>query len=282
MSRLRLDGVTARPLLAGAGVVLLLGAVAAGVSALGFGGTASSSVDPDWVVDVVVAAAVVAIVVGIVLVVLGWRTELERGSLRYERPRWWILRMAATLVLVMSVFGLARGALHPQPVRQDPDATAGDLRRANRGGEDQPRPDGWVVMAIAGPVLVALGVMAWRRRDTRSLRPAPEPNDVVALAALESLDVVLAEPDPRAAVMKAYLHMEAVLARAGVARHPWEAPFEYLDRVFESLGAPTAVAATLTELYERAKFSQHPVGPEMREAAIAALRSLSAELEEVR
>ncbi len=267
-------------MLAGAGVVVLLGLVAAGVSGLGFGGTASSRVDPAWVTSVIVAAAIVAVVVGIVLFLLGWRSELRRPDLQYERPRWWFLRMAATLIVVMSVFGLARGVVR-EPATQELDAAGAPSRRRVAEGEGAAGADPWLVFAIAGPTLVVLGALTWHRRDRRSFRVVPEPIDVVALAAFESLDVVLAEPDPRTAVLKAYLHMEHVLARAGVPRHHWEAPFEYLDRVFDALGAPTAVAATLTELYEHAKFSHHPVGPEMRDAAIAALRSLCAELEEV-
>ena len=60
--------------------------------------------------------------------------------------------------------------------------------------------------------------------------------------------------------------------RAGAA--PWEAPTEYLARVLADAGVRTDTAVTLTGLFERAKFSPHPVGPEMRQEAIDALAAL--------
>jgi hypothetical protein len=41
------------------------------------------------------------------------------------------------------------------------------------------------------------------------------------------------------------------------------------------------VAATLTDLYERAKFGHHPVTVAMRDAAVRALASLVDELQDV-
>ena len=44
-----------------------------------------------------------------------------------------------------------------------------------------------------------------------------------------------AEPDPRRAVIAAYARMERALAAHGLARHPFEAPLEYLARIAPSL-----------------------------------------------
>jgi hypothetical protein len=100
----------------------------------------------------------------------------------------------------------------------------------------------------------------------------------VAQAVDESLDDLRAEADPRRAVIAAYARLERVLAEHGVARRPSEAPFEYLARVLGSLQVGDEAVATLTHLFERAKFSQHAVGPEMKEQAIAALVTVRDEL----
>jgi hypothetical protein len=112
----------------------------------------------------------------------------------------------------------------------------------------------------------------WRDRRAEQRREAIEAVDY-SLSALE------AEPDPRRAVIAAYARMERWLGEAGFGREPWEAPFEHLDRVLGDLGATTAVGARLAELFEAAKFSQHPCAPDMKLAALAALAELRADLE---
>jgi hypothetical protein len=66
--------------------------------------------------------------------------------------------------------------------------------------------------------------------------------------------------------------MERSLARAGKARRPSEAPFEYLARVLVSV-AP-AGGRVLTDLYERAMFSTQPLSDRDRDRAVEALEAL--------
>jgi hypothetical protein len=68
--------------------------------------------------------------------------------------------------------------------------------------------------------------------------------------------------------------MERSLSNAGMGRHAWEAPIEYLRRVLaRALGAPEDVQ-TMTHLFEVAKFSEHPVDESMRGDAIGALERI--------
>ena len=53
-------------------------------------------------------------------------------------------------------------------------------------------------------------------------------------------------------------------ASVGLARRPSDAPREYLARLEAGLGGGRAPAARLTELFERARFSPHPVGEDLR------------------
>jgi hypothetical protein len=56
----------------------------------------------------------------------------------------------------------------------------------------------------------------------------------------------------------------------GVPPRPPETPYEYLDRVREDAPGVSRPVATLTRLFEIARFSHHPVTAEMKADAIEA------------
>ena len=126
------------------------------------------------------------------------------------------------------------------------------------------------VVGFAGLALVR----ARRRRE-----PQAEPRAIVAAGAGDAAAAAAIPADPRAAVLAAYARMETALASVGLARRPSDAPREYLARLEAGLGGGRAAAARLTELFERARFSPHPVGEESRAEAIGALDTLRMELE---
>jgi hypothetical protein len=126
------------------------------------------------------------------------------------------------------------------------------------------------VVGFAGLALVRA-----RRRRENDLRPRA----AVAAGARDAAAAAAIPADPRAAVLAAYERMEAALAGVGLARRPSDAPREYLARLEVGLGGGRAPAARLTELFERARFSPHPIGEESRREAIGALESLRTELE---
>jgi hypothetical protein len=70
-----------------------------------------------------------------------------------------------------------------------------------------------------------------------------------------------------------------VLEAQGFARWRAEAPLEYLARVLRGLRVRSAAVLALTELFERAKFSQHEIDVAMKEEAIAALVRVRDDLE---
>ena len=146
----------------------------------------------------------------------------------------------------------------------------------------------WEAIA-AGVLLAVLAIVAVQLLRRRGLakgsgfsglprRGLDEQRRQVVEVLDESLEALEAEPDPRKAVIAAYVRMDRWLARAGFGRKNSEAPFEHLDRIVDGLGATTAVGGTLAGLYERAKFDYRPCGPEMKQAAIAALVQLRDEL----
>jgi len=138
----------------------------------------------------------------------------------------------------------------------------------------------WDEVAIVAALLAAAGVAAFASRAARpmkewSLRAKEEE---VALALDESLDDLRDDPDVRRAIIAAYARMERALAAAGIPRRPSEAPYEYLSRALGSLHASAASVTRLTDLFERAKFSQHVPDESMRAGALDALVAVRDEL----
>jgi hypothetical protein len=129
-----------------------------------------------------------------------------------------------------------------------------------------------VFVAAGGLVLLGVGAYVARRRlmPTTSLDRA-DAADALSAALDESVDDLRAERDARRAVIAAYARMERVLGRHGFPRFRSEAPLEYLARVLRELRVRSGAVLALTELFERAKFSRHPIDAEMKEEAIGAL-----------
>lgn len=134
---------------------------------------------------------------------------------------------------------------------------------------------GVFIALIAGTAVVLYASRQTRRRP-RPLRSGRRKD--VAQALDDSIDDLRTDPDLRRAIIAAYARMELALARAGLARRPSEAPFEYIERALRSLDTSADRAEHLTVLFEWAKFSHHEPEPEMRDEAIAALVAVRDEL----
>jgi len=135
----------------------------------------------------------------------------------------------------------------------------------------------WTVLGIVAAAVVAGVVVLWFRR---SRQEAGEPEAGATRAAVDAaIGALDAESDPRRAVIAAYGAMQQTLGEHGVARSPTEAPREYLQRVLVANRATEREARTLTGLFEEARYSTHPIPERLREAALAALRSLRGRLQ---
>jgi hypothetical protein len=137
-------------------------------------------------------------------------------------------------------------------------------------------------VALAGAAVVG-GVLLLRRRRAEELELDPLAKRERAAADLVAvvegtLDDLRREADPRRAVIAAYAQMERVLKRHGLPRDPAEAPFEYLGRMLGELRVRPQAALALTELFERARFSDHEIDAAMKDEAIDALVSVRDDL----
>jgi hypothetical protein len=228
----------------------------------------------------IASAAVLAIYLLVLRRQLEARGEFQRRSL-FER-----------LLAVLVCFGIASRALRrfsgfnpikrPNVVGADPGgafpgATSSDSDAAQAGFS-------WGAAGVT-TALIVLALVAWwyagraRKRARGELR-GPEDRLATELAAAmdESLWDLRAEPDPRRAVIAAYARLERVLAAHRLPRRPAEAPLEYLARMLNDLSVSPKAARRLTDLFERAKFSQHAVHTEMKEEAIEALETVRDDL----
>ena len=199
-------------------------------------------------------------------------------------------------VLIIALLGGAIALAVLLGGRQRDSGTTGQSSSHHRGAVVAPRPSSrsqktaeellpWVAGGVgACLVLLLSGALIQRRRRLLAALALPEDGLESPRRELHelfgiSIAEIERESDPRRAVIRAYAAMETTLVRHKLGRRPFEAPGEYLGRVFSTLRLSRRPAERLTELFERARFSEHAIGPEMKRESIAALGELRSELE---
>ena len=97
------------------------------------------------------------------------------------------------------------------------------------------------------------------------------------LRGVEAAQASLAEhPVPSDAVVAAWLQLEEAAAESGLVRPPAQTPAEFTVTVLAATRADERATLELLELYHRARFSRHPVGPPEVAAAADCLGRISA------
>jgi Domain of unknown function (DUF4129) len=168
---------------------------------------------------------------------------------------------------------------------------------------DEPGPVSKVIgQVISGAIIVlsALGLvllsfLVWRRvvtawRFRRHYEPPPdvdfetvEPGDpqqvrrAMVSDAEEQLRLLL-EGQPRNAIVACWHRFEVQAVEAGLARHPWETASEFALRLLDRADVDPTAVSRLLELYREARFSEHHLDEADREAAVAALRQIQAQV----
>ncbi len=273
-ARLLVPGVVA--------LVVIVAVAAAGSTPTGSDGSRRPS---QWFLDVFASLVLVLMAIGaillVLLVVLRPQEILDQVAARERRrgrPAALVVLVALVLLLVLAIRRFAGGDIASAP-GLDPGSVA-DAAAAVTGDRYEPEfatSAVVVVLAVAAVTLAAAFLVAQRRRAGVD-ETDPVLQEHLAVVLDETLDDLRAEADPRKAVIAAYARLERVLAAHGVPRHAAEAPQEYLSRMLRSLDVPERAATRLTELFARAKFSQHDVRPEMKDEAIDALEAARDEL----
>jgi hypothetical protein len=273
------------PLGAAAVVLLAFAGIASHGRPLAGGGRGSGPTATffDYVATTLVLGAIV------ILAIVGYAVLGRRITGRSpRRGRWYLvsmmLSMAAALAIVTVIVHTGfvkrvQEAIGLQPVRQGGAGAAAPPQRTTPRNVRNPhlRWDeiGIFAVLIAGTMVVLMA----RRQTKRVSRPwRIGRNEEVSLAIDESIDDLRNDPNLRRAIVAAYARMESALGRAGLPRHPAEAPFEYVERALVSLDTSAASVHRLTALFESAKFSQHEPEPAMRDEAVDALMAVRDEL----
>jgi Domain of unknown function (DUF4129) len=243
------------------------------------GGAAAPSL-PTWpLLFVVGVGLVVSAALG--LAVLGPIMRVRAGQSGRSALRAGPLTLSLSLLVPAAIIALyttqgtngERKAIGP-PAPATHDKLAG---KPGERGADHSTAIAALTAGVGAGVVGFAGLAIVRARRRRAADA--EPRAMVAAGARDAAAAAAIPADPRAAVLAAYARMETALASVGLARRPSDAPREYLARLEAGLGGGRAPAARLTELFERARFSPHPVGEDSRAEAIGALETLRIELE---
>jgi Domain of unknown function (DUF4129) len=88
------------------------------------------------------------------------------------------------------------------------------------------------------------------------------------------------EPDPRAAIVRAWAAFEQALLAVRAPRAPWQTPAELARATLARLPLPRPAVERLAALFELARFSQRPLGSDARAAACDALDEITRALDE--
>jgi len=272
----------ARLALVGVATLALLGVVAlASRGGIGGGGTAPKP--PASLLDYGFSIFIVLYFVSIPFTIWLYFTHgrAVRAGGSAPRGRGLLTNIAIFVAFVAAALAIiqVRRSHGTQPTIQFPKPVALGEQPKKAADEERAPDFQWSVVAGLG-VLVAAGV-GWYvvQRCRRAARPARLGLSAeLAVALDDAIDDVRAETDPRRAVIKAYARMEAVLGAHGLPRDPAEAPYEYLARALDAVDASAGSVERLTDLFERAKFSQHEIPASMRDDAIEALTAVRDEL----
>jgi len=237
------------------------------------------------------AFVVCAVVAGVV-----WWIRLRQGRRPRptvdapEPPPWWVRPLATLVALavlsLIAVFGGRGPYLAPQspdetpPPQSAPTDDTGSTGDRRSIGEDPFAfvAGGLVVLAVAAGLAVAVLRRPTVAGDYGEDQADDDLDDESAQPVARALDASLAdlssEPDPRRAVLAAYARMEAVLESGGLPRRTTETSAEFCRRVRVRLGAGRDAASRLTALFERARYSEHPIDDAMRAEAIDAVHQV--------
>ena len=135
-----------------------------------------------------------------------------------------------------------------------------------------------VLVVYGGLALVALWVLCAGRGLPRSERNNPHTRQV-RRAVAAGLRELRQHADPRLAIIACYARLEHLLKDYGVPMYPHLTPQEYMGTVLQGLDLPLEAFAGLVELFERARYSLHPLNDAARKTAAAHLETLKTHLE---
>jgi len=255
----------------------------------------------DWAFVAALAAAVliaISVVIAIILVGRGpsaGKKKVLPGQLNWREALLMTLVSAIILALAFSTRFLSIPGLDLSFGFWPQDEAAGEAAVAAAGA-----PYSWswtsataqwlfdiltstfgIVALVAGFVLTVFSLVVLKARERARSEDAEDENPLggaVALAAEGSLEDLEAGGDPRATIIKCYVRFERSLAAAETRRAAWQTPLEFMRTALATLPLKHGDVDGLTRLFERARFSTHPMGAADQQTAVTALTAIRAAL----
>jgi hypothetical protein len=132
-----------------------------------------------------------------------------------------------------------------------------------------------LLIGFGGLALLTVAILPSRDREA----PPPLAADPLQVAVEDSLDDLRNLPDARLAIIRCYDRFERALAGVDVRRAPWQTAMEFMRTALDQPRLPRDSVRALTYLFERARFSDHAMGPQERERAWHALVAVKAALD---
>jgi hypothetical protein len=283
-------GNAARVLAPALVVLALVGVVA--IAATGSTSTGTDAARPPsaTLLDTILSLGFVAVLAGAALFVYGLtqgKSISRELAKRHQRARFISFVAFMAIFTLLTYFRMRNWEVKPNDEEAADPAFPGPLPVPEAPSADDPsvayEPEfAWlpviIVLGLALAAVVAYAVAV--RRSSRAARSQDALVEQLAAVFDDTLDDLRAESDPRRAVIAAYARLERVLAAHGIARRAAETPEEYLTRILRALAIDAEAVRRLTDLFSRAKFSQHAVDFGMKEEAIEALEHVRDELGE--
>jgi hypothetical protein len=251
--------------------------------------------------DLLVIAAVASFSIACLIVIAmtrPWRQihrqeddELEKEE---EPPPAWmaallfLLSLTQAAMLIAAIFWLAQSDF--LGVLGFGRMTTGDPATAVAVSDAPWAPASPVTTGLIGALVLLAGFgslafvlwMFFGKRLGRLPGNFAHPHGPLAAAVEDSLDDLRREPDPRTAIIRIYGNFERALAGASLPRRAWETPIEFMRVVLMRLPLPAAAVRSLTEVFELARFSRHPIGAAERDSAWRSLIEIRGALDKER
>ena len=225
------------------------------------------------------ASAMLALaLVGLIMIVVlrpAVPVALDPRPRRSARTLLLVALAVAALALVIGPRDLPEGAERDESPRPEVPGTAVDDGGGSDAGISAVELFAVALIAAAGGVVLRASrdrpeSSASTEAERADAAPIAVPADV-ARAFEAAIEAMRASTDPRSAVMSAYAELERALAGVGRGRQRAETPTEHLARVLDATPVLAEPALLLGSLYERARFSGHPVTAGDHRDAVAAL-----------
>lgn len=221
---------------------------------------------------VLMAVAALLAVIGLVLLVyLRPNLQPALGTRRTQSIRM-LLLLAVVIVLLAIAFGPQETDADEAPAEPEPASTVQQQQVGvadDRGG-DASQID-VVALLLIGVIAGAVLLRSRRRAAVAAAGIGDEHDEPIETdlgpAIDEATHRLRSGMDPRMAVLAAYAGLERALAERGQHREPAETPTEHMARVLATVPVLTAPAVRLGQLYELARFSDHPISGADRQRA---------------